>query len=130
MLGLEAMKGFEDWRKEDRQTNNINDDMLIIGMSTSASEREQADGFTYGMHVYASKPFDLELLEIILEKRRNHKTIEDCTREICGMATVAPKQSTQEQCDDSKIAETGRKSSRRDLLRFFRFRSNKVIPIG
>jgi DNA-binding response OmpR family regulator len=132
MLGLDAIKGFDSWRKEDHQLNNFNDDMLIVGMSATASEAEQSDGFDHGMHFYSPKPFDLDLLGLILEKRRSCSAIMDCTKEICdavGLSTSS-RDVTRENSTESKTTEIDKKStSRRDKWKFFRFRSTKVAPI-
>ena len=74
MGGLEAMQLFDKWRREDPSHIN-NDHMLLVGMSANAIPSEQDEAFHAGMHLFASKPVELQYLGWILKERRNYGSI-------------------------------------------------------
>ena len=74
MGGLEAMQLFDKWRREDPSHIN-NDHMLLVGMSANAIPSEQDEAFDAGMHLFASKPVELQYLGWILKERRNYGSI-------------------------------------------------------
>jgi CheY-like chemotaxis protein len=74
MLGLDCLKEYCQWKAE---TNpNVNKDMLVIGMSATASEEEQSFGFDHGMHFYSPKPVDMEILKQTLNHKRKAGTLD------------------------------------------------------
>jgi hypothetical protein len=81
MLGLETLENFSHWKSEcaeDAKTL-LNKDMLIIGMSSTASEDEQRRGFENGMHFFSPKPVELDSLKRAIEiKLSNRNNIEGC----------------------------------------------------
>jgi DNA-binding response OmpR family regulator len=80
MLGLDALKEYSAWKatKASDPNTNFNKDMLVIGMSATASEEEQSFGFQNGMHFYSPKPVDLETLRATLGVKRKARSLEEC----------------------------------------------------
>ena len=70
MLGVDAMKGFSKW-KEESSSHNINNNMLLIGMSANASTEDQNEAFEAGMHFFASKPVSVEFLQLLVHTVRS-----------------------------------------------------------
>ena len=77
MLGVDAMKGFSKW-KEESTSHNINNNMLLIGMSANASTEDQNEGFKAGMHFFASKPVDVKVLSLLIQNRKEYFELEKC----------------------------------------------------
>ena len=63
------MKSFCHW-KEESSSHNINNNMLLIGMSANASAEDQNEAFEAGMHFFASKPVDVIVLSLLVENKR------------------------------------------------------------
>jgi len=84
MLGVDAIKGFTTWRKE--STHNVNSDMLLIGMSANASLQDQNEAFKAGMHFFASKPVDINVLSLLIENKKEYL---DLNRTIANLRTLA-----------------------------------------
>jgi CheY-like chemotaxis protein len=81
MLGLETLENFTQWKSECAEDPKtlLNKDMLIIGMSSTASEDEQRRGFENGMHFFSPKPVELDSLKRAIEiKLCNRNNIEGC----------------------------------------------------
>ena len=66
MLGVDAMKGFSKW-KEESSSHNINNNMLLIGMSANASTEDQNEAFEAGMHFFASKPVSVDFINLLMK---------------------------------------------------------------
>jgi FixJ family two-component response regulator len=77
MLGLEALHHFVLW-KEQSALNNINDELLIIGISSTADAEEQCSGLKDGMHFFARKPVDNNILKSIISLRIEKPLLSDC----------------------------------------------------
>ena len=67
MLGLETMREFHLFRNSLENIPNLNANVCIIGMSATASQNEQLQGFQYGMDLYCQKPVDTNVLLFILK---------------------------------------------------------------
>lgn len=82
---------YQNWLKE-TPSNHANKKMLIIGMSATASTREQDEGFECGMHLFFSKPLDFRLLQIVLNSVRETQSVEECilhvTKSVDGVTDV------------------------------------------
>ena len=72
MNGYDAIKSFSEWKDSFPLTNNINNDILIIGMSANATVQEQDAAFGVGMHFFASKPVNPQYLGWMLTARKAH----------------------------------------------------------
>lgn len=59
-------------------------------MSANSSTEEQDDGFDNGMHFFATKPIDINLLSIILTAKRSHHLIEDAIQAIHSNTGLLP----------------------------------------
>ena len=79
MLGLTCLLNYFEWKNKDTLEP---DSTLIIGLSACATETEQSEAFTLGMHFYCSKPTNTEFLTIALAACRNNVLIDDITAEI------------------------------------------------
>ena len=77
MLGLDALEQFSAWRKGSL-ANNINNEILVIGMSSTADENEQKKGRQNGMHFFFRKPMNVEHLRSIIDFRRSYPLLEQC----------------------------------------------------
>ena len=60
------MKGFSKW-KEESSSHNINNNMLLIGMSANASTEDQNEAFEAGMHFFASKPVSVDFINLLMK---------------------------------------------------------------
>ena len=76
MLGVDAMKGFSEW-KEESSSHDFNDNMLLIGMSANASTEDQNEAFEAGMHFFASKPVSVEFLNLVIRTSRLQQALEE-----------------------------------------------------
>ena len=70
MLGVDAMRAFSAW-KEESSLHSINNNMLLIGMSANASTDDQNEAFEAGMHFFASKPVEVKVLSLLVEKKKS-----------------------------------------------------------
>lgn len=77
MLGLDALEQFSAWRKTSL-ANSINNEILVIGMSSTAVDIEQKKGFQNGMHFFFRKPMNVEHLKNIISYRRSYPKLEQC----------------------------------------------------
>lgn len=77
MLGLDALELFSAWSRESA-VNNINKDMLVIGMSSTADKTEQMKGFANGMHFFFRKPMNMQLLKNMISYRRSYPKLDQC----------------------------------------------------
>ena len=68
------MKGFSKW-KEESSSHNINNNMLLIGMSANASTEDQNEAFEAGMHFFASKPVSVEFINLLMKTIRKHNFV-------------------------------------------------------
>lgn len=87
MLGVEALKAFEEWKKES-PGNSINNDTLIIGMSATADPSEYEEAFQYGMHFFCPKPVQCGLLDVLVTKLREASSLNAAVsglRKDCGI---------------------------------------------
>jgi len=75
------MKRFQDW-KSASPNNSVNDNMLLIGMSASATERDQQEAFGFGMHLFASKPVNIQFLSNVLEMKSKKQNLPYTVRQI------------------------------------------------
>jgi hypothetical protein len=55
----------------------MNREMLILGMSVSASDGERREAFRNGMHFFCPKPTETSLLETVLNIRRQSADVEE-----------------------------------------------------
>lgn len=80
MLGLDCLKEYTAWKSGPEYDRGVgfNKDMLVIGMSATASEEEQSFGFENGMHFYTSKPVNLETLKTTIHHKRKAESLEQC----------------------------------------------------
>ena len=85
MLGVDAMKGFSKW-KEESSSHNINNNMLLIGMSANASTEDQNEAFEAGMHFFASKPVDVKVLSLLVENnKKSNSDLSDQIKNLCAI---------------------------------------------
>jgi DNA-binding response OmpR family regulator len=77
MLGLETMQEFQIFKTSFENIHNLNENVCIIGMSATASNSEQAQGFSFGMDLYCQKPVDTNALLIILKTLASYFQNED-----------------------------------------------------
>jgi CheY-like chemotaxis protein len=91
MLGLDCLKEFQDWKStpEYEQSRVKNANMLVIGMSATASEEEQQFGFNHGTHFYSPKPVALDSLKFSLACIRKSDTIRECVDLIAASSCYA-----------------------------------------
>jgi CheY-like chemotaxis protein len=106
MLGLDALQQFAVWMKASA-ANSINKDMLVIGMSSTATEEEQRCGFECGMHFFSPKPVDLESLKRALAVKKQHTVIEDCLDIINGELSGTPMVAFKEELEQASPARSG-----------------------
>ena len=71
MSALEMLEEYSAIRSEANNeeitfVKDINENMLICGMSATASKDEVAHAKTLGMHIFYSKPLDINLIDSVL----------------------------------------------------------------
>jgi DNA-binding response OmpR family regulator len=72
MLGLETMQEFQIFKTSlENSISQLNLHVFIIGMSATASNTEQEQGFGYGMDLFCQKPVDTTILCAIIKTLRN-----------------------------------------------------------
>jgi len=87
MLGLTTMSLLKDWVANFSSVEPLakhNGEALIVGMSATALESEQEEGFLYGMHFFMPKPADLQILGLIIAAKRTCATNTDAIDSICS----------------------------------------------
>jgi CheY-like chemotaxis protein len=92
MLGLDALEQFTKWKTtaSGNADVSLNNNMLVIGMSSTANEDEQRRGFEHGMHFFSPKPVELESLKRTLMYKRAHRyNVEECMDTICDDVMVS-----------------------------------------
>jgi CheY-like chemotaxis protein len=74
MSGLQLMEEFQKHKKFNVENNatNLNEKVLFIGMSATASNEEQQQGFNFGMDLYCQKPVDTNVLNCIVTTLNTH----------------------------------------------------------
>lgn len=88
MLGLTTMRLFQEWLnagddKDDHPIKVQNGEALLVGMSATALESEQEEGFQYGMHFFMPKPADLQILGMIIDAKKASLCNADAIEAIC-----------------------------------------------
>lgn len=140
MLGLTTMKLLKEWIAASADSDPIamqNSEALIVGMSATALESEQEEGFLHGMHFFMPKPADLQIMGVIINAKKTTFNNADAIEDIC-IAT-----GTGESCDngtnvvDSVIQEdenqlipqvaTVKKTAQWKLFKSFR-QPRKIYP--
>lgn len=87
MLGLTTMKLFKDWVATSSSVDPLakqNSEALIVGMSATALESEQEEGFVHGMHFFMPKPADLQILGLIISAKRGSHSNSEAIDSICA----------------------------------------------
>jgi CheY-like chemotaxis protein len=114
MLGLETLQQFAAWMKASA-ANSINKDMLIIGMSSTATEEEQRCGFECGMHFFSPKPVDLESLKRAIAMKKQHSVINECLEIITGELAGTPAVPFKEEIEVALSGRSGAASPTADI---------------
>jgi len=65
--------------------------MLLVGMSANAVPSEQDQAFQAGMHIFLSKPVDMEYIGWILSEKKSHVSIGDLVFAIKLMINLSAK---------------------------------------
>ena len=65
-----------------KKNNTFNENMLIMGLSATADESEQLEGFEYGMHVFCNKPPSLLVFKIVLTIMKSNSSLENIINEL------------------------------------------------
>ena len=97
MSGVECLRSFAAWSTQN-SSRNINEEMLIVGMSANATTREQDEAFDCGMHLYLSKPLNMEYVNLILNERRKHPSIISLTSAFHSSKLLRDMQSNHQHC--------------------------------
>ena len=147
MLGDETMKAYKEWKAAIPLAVEHNKDMVLIGMSATASQEEQEEGFEHGMHYYCPKPVNLEVLELVVKAVRERATLSERLAMIKA-STELPSASELSKTTDSEDIRDGAHSSKEaakeqteakggvgkggrfsGLISSFLQRNNKVVPV-
>jgi DNA-binding NarL/FixJ family response regulator len=76
MLGLTCLKKYNEWKAKNTSRNTKqNPKLLIVGLSATATEFEQAEAFLNGAHFYCPKPTSTDVLLTILSCCRENSTL-------------------------------------------------------
>jgi CheY-like chemotaxis protein len=110
MLGLDALQQFSTWMKAS-PSNSVNQDMLVIGMSSTATEEEQRCGFECGMHFFSPKPVDLESLKRAIAVKKQFTVINECLDVINGELAGTPMVAFKEELELALSAPKGTNES-------------------
>lgn len=92
MSGLEMMKAYWDWRAEikgDSSKRDLNERMLIWGMSATAVSAEQREGIRLGMHLFGAKPLHNDTIGLVLKTRLTTGSVEEWVRQVIAEADPA-----------------------------------------
>jgi CheY-like chemotaxis protein len=114
MLGLETLQQFAAWMKES-PANSINEDMLVIGMSSTATEEEQRCGFECGMHFFSPKPVDLKSLKRAIAMKKQHTAINECLGVINSELAGTPAVPFKEEIEVALSGRSGAASPSTDI---------------
>eukprot|EP01041_Mallomonas_annulata_P003139 gene3139-6178_t len=92
MGGITAMQLYQKWIDDQSEEDDLlRQDMLIVGMSATASAQEQEDAFRAGMHLYCPKPLDMSILHsILLAKQRCGNSTNTATTSGAGLQMHSP----------------------------------------
>ena len=139
------MKAYKEWKAAIPLAAEHNKDMVLMGMSATASHEEQEEGFEHGMHYYCSKPVNLEVLELVVKAVRERATLSERLATINASTELpsAPEQSkatedirdgvhsSKEAAKEQTEAKGGVGKGGRfsGLIRSFLQKSNKVVPV-
>ena len=77
MGGIECLQAFNAWRAASAR-HGLNDEMLVIGMSATASHLEQQLALDTYMHFFSPKPVDMGLLKEALRCKTESADLTAC----------------------------------------------------
>jgi hypothetical protein len=92
MHGVQMLIEFGTWRKvppKDAAPRVDSPEMLIIGLSGHATDKELAKAYEHGMHFFCPKPCTTEMLMAILTLRRVHPLLADALVALGASAEAA-----------------------------------------
>ena len=102
------MRLFQEWLnsgddKDDHPIKAQNAEALLVGMSATALESEQEEGFQYGMHFFMPKPADLQILGMIIDAKKISLCNADAIESICDSTGTGGEPSSDATCDHSTM---------------------------
>lgn len=103
MPGLDTLKAFQEWSKE----NPLNREALVVGISASAAGADQDEAFRCGMHFFCSKALDFGILSLILHARQNNTDLDTVINVVSAQAGVHLSRPNSAQDKSSPLPTTG-----------------------